>query len=116
MEQAKLIQPGFSTADAEYPDIHQEDGDVVLKFIDWQENLVEVFFAEVMAFKWQMAEVFYEGEDRDDSCYEIINSKWLKLHMQQSMAADSEEYKHYKFNFNGCGQFEILSTSFSKKT
>ena len=116
MEVAKLIQPPFSTADAEYPEIHQEDGDVILRYKDWQENIIEVFFAEAMAFKWQMAEVFYEGEDRDDSCYLIENSEWLKSHMQQSMAAETEEYNHYKFNFNGCGQFEILATSFTKQT
>ena len=116
MEQAKLIKPGFSTADAEYPEIRQEDGDVILKFQDWQENIIEVFFAEAMAFKWQMAEVFYPCEERDDSSYQIENSEWLKTHMQQGTATESEEFKHYKFNFNGCGQFEILATSYTKKT
>ena len=116
MEVAKLIQPSFSTADAEFPDVHQEDGYVVLMYKDWQENTVKVFFADPMAFKWQMAETFYEDEDRDDSCYVIENSKWLESHMEQSMAAETEEYNHYKFNFNGCGQFEILATNFTKQT
>ncbi|WP_036254426.1 hypothetical protein [Methylobacter sp. BBA5.1] len=114
METAKLIQPGFSTADAEYPEIHQEDGDVTLKFKDWQENQIEVFFADAVAFKWQMAESFLSGE-RDDSSYEIKGSDWLQLHVKQGEIAESEEYKHYKFNFNGIGQFEILALSYTVK-
>jgi hypothetical protein len=115
MESAKLIQPGFSTADAEYPEIHQVDGDVILKFKDWQEKKVEVFFADPIAFKWQMAERFFEGE-RDDSSYEIADSEWLRLHLSQSAISENEDYKHYKFNFNGCGQFEILALSYTVKT
>jgi len=112
MEIVKLIQPGFSTADAEYPEIHQEDGDVVLRFSDWQEKKIEVFFSDPIAFKWQMAESFHD-EERDDSCYEVLNSKWLDLHVKQGEIGVSEEYKHFKLNFNGCGQFEILSPGFS---
>lgn len=115
MEIAKLIQSGFSTADAEYPQIHQEDGDVILRFKDWQEKEVEVFFADPIAFKWQMAESFHK-EERDDSSYEILNSEWLALHLKQGGISESEEYRHYKFNFNGCGQFEILCLSFTVKT
>lgn len=115
METAKLIHPGFSTADAEYPEIHQEEGDVVLRFKDWRENEVEVFFADPIAFKWQMAESFHDGE-RDDSSYEIVESDWLDLHIRQGVVSGSEEYKHFKFNFNGCGQFEILALSYSIKT
>ena len=115
MEIANLIQPGFSTADAEYPEIHQEEGDVILRFKDWQEKNIEVFFADPIALKWQMAESFHDGE-RDDSCYEIVNSDWLALHIKQGEVSPSEEYKHYKFNFNGCGQFEILSLGYTAKT
>ncbi len=114
MERASLIKPGFSTADAEYPEIRQEDGDVVLRFKDWQQKDVEVFFADPIAFRWQMAESFHEGE-RDDSSYEILNSDWLALHVKQCVIAETEEYKHFKFNFNGCGQFEILSLCYTVK-
>lgn len=65
MQIAKKIEPGFSTADAEYPEIMQKDGDLSLCFKDWQERLIVVFFSDAIAFKWQMAESFLEGE-RDD--------------------------------------------------
>ena len=115
MEIAKLIQTGFSTADAEYPEIHQEDGDVVLRFKDWQEKVIEVFFVDPIAFKWQMTESFLDGE-HDDSSYEILGSNWLSENLKQGTIADSEEYKHYKLNFNGCGQFEILANGYTTKT
>ena len=114
-EEAKYLQVDFSTADAEYPEIIQEDGDVVLRFNDWKDNIIEVFFAESMALKWQIAEIFHEGE-RPDACYEIENSEWLNLHISQGEASKEEGFKHYKFNFNGCGQFEILATGFTKRT
>ncbi|GAB3536069.1 hypothetical protein Q5H80_07195 [Vibrio sp. SNU_ST1] len=115
MEIAKLLHTGFSTADAEYPEIHQVKGDVVLKFKDWQESIVEVFFADPVAMKWQMAESFLEGE-RYDSCYVIENSEWLNLHIAQDQISDAECYKHYKFNFNELGQFEIIALSYTVKT
>ena len=111
LEIAKLIETGFSTADAEYPEILQIEGDVILKFRDWREEKVEVFFADPIAMKWQMAESFLNGE-RYDSCYEIEQSNWLKLHIDQDEVSESEGYKHFKFNFNENGQFEILALSY----
>ncbi len=115
MEIAKLIEPGFSTADAEYPEINQDDGDLIVRFVDWQERRVEVFFGDTIAFKWQMAESFLENE-RDDSSYQIESSNWLELHYKQGEIGQNEKYNHYKFNFNGCGQLEVLAQCFTVKT
>lgn len=111
---AKPIETGFSTADAEFPTIRQINSDVVLKFKDWQERFIEVFFSNPIAFRWQMAEILHDKE-RDDLCYEILNSSWIDLHIKQGIISQLEDYKHYKFNFNSCGQFEILSPSYSVK-
>ncbi|MFA0294330.1 hypothetical protein AB4487_23580, partial [Vibrio splendidus] len=115
LEIAKLIDTGFSTADAEYPEIFQVDGDVILKFRDWREEKVEIFFADPIAMKWQMAESSLNGE-RCDSCYEIEQSNWLKLHIDQDEVSESEGYKHFKFNFNEIGQFEVLALNYQLKT
>jgi bisphosphoglycerate-independent phosphoglycerate mutase (AlkP superfamily) len=112
---AKVFDPGFSTADAEYPDIRMEEGDLVLRFKDWRGEEIEAFFSDVIAFKWQMIETFSEGEEYDRS-HEILHSEWLAAHVAQSCIAETEEYKHYKFNFNGCGQLEVLANGFIKKT
>lgn len=114
MQIANQIEPGFSTADAEYPEIKQEDGDLTLCFKDWQERSVEVFFGDTIAFKWQMAESLLENE-RDDCCYEIIGSEWLELHRKKGEIGP-EEYNHYKFNFNAVGQFEVLAQCYTVKT
>jgi hypothetical protein len=115
MERAKIIDPGFSTADAEYPKICQVDGEVLLRFKDWQERSIEVFFVDPIAFRWQMIETFIEGEAYDRS-HVIENSAWLAEHRRQGAIGEKEEYQHYKFNFNGCGQFEVLSNGFRQST
>ncbi|WP_065188519.1 hypothetical protein [Shewanella woodyi] len=115
MERFELIDTKFSTADAEYPEITQIDGDVILKFKDWQEQDIEVFFADSIAFKWQMAEVL-TPEERFDSCYEVVNSQWLQLHVDHEIISNTEGYKHYKFNFNELGVFEVLALAYTLKT
>ncbi|QTL35002.1 hypothetical protein [Pseudoalteromonas viridis] len=115
VERFKLIDTGFSTADAEYPEIIQADGDVILKFKDWREQEIEVFFADPVAVKWQMAEVL-SPEERFDSCYEVVDSNWLQLHLEKEVVSASEGYKHYKFNFNELGTFEVLAIAYTLKT
>lgn len=115
MERAQVIETGFSVADADYPDISMEEGDLLLRFTDWTGERIEVYFPDAIAFKWQMTESFIEGE-AFDRCHEIVNSHWLQQHMQQGTIAETEEYKHYKFNFNACGQFEVIANGFSKRT
>ena len=115
MQIANKIEPGLSTADVEYPEIKQEDGDLTLRFKDWREKYVEVFFGDAIAFKWQMAESLLENE-RDDCSYEITDSEWLELHRKQGEIGSKEKYRHYKFNFNAIGQFEVLAQCYKVKT
>jgi len=114
MEIAELLKLSFSTADAEYPEIHQENGGVILRFIDWQERNIEVLFIDAIAHKWHMIEFFLEGE-RNDSIYKILDSNWLAEHLNQEVIRSMDKYKHFKFNFNRCGQFEILATEYTVK-
>ena len=112
MESAKLLETDFSTADAEYPEIIQVGADMIIKYKDWQEQTIEVFFSDPVAYKWQMAIVLFDNE-RDDECYEILDSHWLVSHIEEGVISATAGYHHYKFNFNECGQFEILSPYFS---
>jgi hypothetical protein len=41
---AKLLEPGFSTADAEYPSLALRHGTLVLEFLDWRERAIVVDF------------------------------------------------------------------------
>ncbi|WP_027856635.1 hypothetical protein [Marinobacterium jannaschii] len=114
MERAEIIDPGFSTADAEFPSIDIDEGDLVLRFKDWQEIQREVFFQDTVAFKWQMIEAFIDGEAYDRS-HIITDSQWLAEHVKQGEIGPQEEYKHYKFDFNGNGQLEVISNGFTVK-
>ena len=115
METAKIIQPGFSTADADYPVIRQENDELIVKFNDWRESEISVNFLNVIAFKWQTIETLIEGEAYDQS-HEIENSVWLKEHYRQGVIEKNEVYKHFKLNFNACGQLEILASGYEVKT
>ncbi len=92
MERAEIIEPGFSTADAEFPNINMDEGDLVLRFLDWQERQREVFFPDTAAFKWQMIETLIEGEEYDRS-HVITESKWLAEHVKQGEIGAQEEFE-----------------------
>lgn len=115
MEYAKIIESGFSVADAELPYVNMNGGDLVLKFKDWQENYIEVCFLDVVAFKWHMIEMLIDGEEHAKS-HVIINSEWLAKHVEQEVIGAQENYQHYKFNFNENGQLEVISNGFEVKT
>jgi RNAse (barnase) inhibitor barstar len=110
-ETATLINPGFSTADADYPEIHLLNGELFVRFQDWQEKTIEVVFVDTIAHHWQSAEILLEGE-RNDSCYEISHSRWRFDHVQQGVIDSIEDCQHYRFNFNTCGQLEVLARSY----
>ena len=109
---AEPLQPGFSTADAEYPELRLIGGVLSVKFQDWTERTVQVQFNEVCAFRWQEAENLLEGEPYDGAC-EVMQSEWLKRHVEAGSVSPDSGYRHLRFNFNACGQLELLCTSFS---
>lgn len=115
METVKLLDLGFSTADAEYPELHQEDGDLRAEFKDWQEKAIKLYFADPVAFKWQMVFDLLEGE-RDDCCYEICSSFWLKQHVELEVINRDEGYKHFRLNFNELGQLDVIALNIEVRT
>jgi hypothetical protein len=115
MEQVNLIKTEFSLSDAEYPTFKKDGGVLTVVFEDWQESKIEIYFGEVVAFKWQECESYLENE-RDDCCYKIISSNWKKQHIEQGIILESEGYSHYRFNFNCNGQLEVISLGFETKT
>ncbi|KDM93482.1 hypothetical protein [Photobacterium galatheae] len=115
METIKLLNLEFSTVDAVYPSIHQEEGDFLVEFRDWQEKAVKLHFSDIVAFKWQMVFDLHEGE-RDDCCYEIHGSSWLIQHVQSEIINDHEGYKHYRLNFNEIGQLDVIALNLRART
>jgi hypothetical protein len=115
MEVAKPIQTSFSTADADYPEIQQTDDCLTVSYTDWKEQEVTVIFTDVAAFKWQTIESLIENEQYD-GCNEIQESSWLKAHIEQGAISSSEKATHWRFNFNACGQLEVIAGRFYEKT
>jgi hypothetical protein len=111
METAKIISTEFSTADADCPEMQLTDDILTLSFKDWQRKELTIIFEGVAAFKWQTIEAFIEGEEYD-RCHEIDDSSWLSEHLKQQAFTMQENHKHYKFNFNACGQLEVLAIKY----
>ena len=109
------LQSGFSTADAEYPELHLAGGKLHLTFKDWREQRIRVVFHEVCAFRWQEAEDLLPDEPYDGAC-EVARSEWLTRHIEQLAVDQNSKHRHLRFNFNACGQLEVLGTSFTVET
>ncbi len=106
------LNPGFSTADAEYPELHAVAGVLQLTFRNWREELIHVHFKDVCAFRWQEAGSLLPNEPDDGVC-ELVESEWLERHINQQTISKESKHRHLRFNFNSCGQLEVLCTSFS---
>ncbi|WP_431685658.1 hypothetical protein [Hahella sp. NBU794] len=107
------LNDSFSTADAEDLKIYSENGELTLHYQDWREQKVEICFNDVVAYQWSEAMELLDGE-RDDSCYEICDSEWIKLHCDQGLMHE-KSHRHYKFNFNDTGQLEVLAAGYNIK-
>jgi len=108
-EIAKLLNPQFAVADAENPKFSYTGDELYLSFVDWHEEEVRVVFKNCVAVKWQNADST-GPEDRDDCTYEIHNSEWLKLHLDQRMIEPNEKHRHFKLCFNAAGVLEVIAT------
>ena len=105
-EKLFLKHLGFSTADAEKVAIFFSSGSILrLKFLDWQEQKIQVEFSDVIAFSWNQEEPNHKRMS-DDCVYEVINSSSLLKYKE--IPEDFEKYKHYKFCFNACGILDVI--------
>lgn len=112
-EKAILLNPGFSVADAEYPDIFLKDNTLVVEFVDWREHTIRVTFLNAAGLKWQEIMPKEGPEVRDDECYEILNSKWLEAYFGQMVRSVDDHLHHFKLYFNTYGPLEVLASSFT---
>jgi len=110
MQYVKTVDPGFSTADAEYPELHSTTGGLRVTFRDWREQLVSIEFIDVCAFRWQEAGALLPNEPYDGSC-ELFESEWLDAHVRGGAIPPGSAHRHLRFNFNACGQLEVLCVS-----
>ncbi len=100
------LSTGFSTADADRPDISYTSGDLVVKFKDWREQLVSLRFPEAVAFRWQDETALPAGV-RDNTPYEVTNSAWIAA-LRSSNALPQQPH-HYMLCFNAAGVLDVVS-------
>ncbi len=113
MPKVELINPGFSIADAEYPELQLIQGVLHLRFKDWKEQQVAVEFHEVFAFSWQEAEQSLLDDEPYDGVCEIHESELKARHESVGSIPHGQPSRHLRFNFNACGQLEVLCASFT---
>jgi hypothetical protein len=102
------VDLGFSVADGEKLKVSYESQALRISFVDWQEKPVVFLCRDTIAFRWQEAEYLLSDQERDDSCYEIIGSTWLRQHEEQHMTWEGPTFHHYKLNFNAAGILESI--------
>jgi hypothetical protein len=101
-----ILSAGFSTADADRPEIAYARGELLVKFIDWRERPVALRFGNAVAFRWQ-GEAALPAGVRDDSPYEVIDSAWIAE--LGSFNALPREPHHYMLCFNAAGVLDVVS-------
>ena len=113
-ETVVIFNPGFSVADAENVTYSYDGEHLYIHFVDWQENQIKVKCENTFGFKFQSAEYQLSEDERFDSVYLVYNSQWIEYHKEQDAAWSSEEWKHYKLNFNECCVIEVLCSKLDK--
>jgi hypothetical protein len=105
------INLGFSTADAERPELEFVGGDVQFSFVDWQEKRVRLMASDVRAFSW-LEELDVAGI-RNDATYEVLESDLIQKNLDWNVILPSDGYRHFKLCFNAAGVFDVLCKSIS---
>ena len=102
---------GMHTADAEDISIQYNEGDLLLRYVDWQEQPKAFTFVEALAFRWQEFDDEARGQDiRDDMAYRVTDSPWLTRQCELQ-AEPAEQFTHYKLCFNACGVLDVICKS-----
>ena len=106
MPNAERLDPGFSTADADYPSMSYDGGELQLRFLDWREQPILVTFRDVSRFEWSdEPDDYFDGEPHDGTCI-VRKSGWIPR-----IAGDA--CQHYRLNFNaGGGRLDVACVSF----
>ena len=102
MENVRLINKLFSTADAEDIEYFSDGYDLTVKFTDWRRNRYTLLFPDV---EYLLISDYLDDEKYYYDCPQIVeNSDLVK-----KMKLDEDRYIHYMLGFNAWSNMEIVS-------
>ena len=113
-QSVEVVDIGFSVADAEDIKFRFDGEHLILEFIDWREQPVSVKFKNMIGYRYQLAEYQLSDKERFDSTHIVKDSEWVRIHLEQGEDWNSQEWYHYKLNFNAGGIVEVLCTAIEK--
>ena len=102
----KVVNLGFSTADAQDVSISFDGSDLTLTCVNWHGEPVKHVFNDALAYRW--GQDLGSKEVHDDETYEVQNSQWL-LQEAPLIGVDPSAYVHLKLCFNARGVLDVLS-------
>jgi hypothetical protein len=102
----RKVHLGFSTADAAGVELRLRNSELELSFTQWNEEIINATFQDVLAFKWENE--LDDSTLRDDGTYQVEGSTWLKRQAGLQDISDISAYAHYKLCFNSVGVLDML--------
>ena len=107
----QIIDLGFSTSDADNPDLRFTGGDFSFSFTDWREQPVRFIAAEVCTFSWVDEGAI--SDIRDDVTYEVFDSELMQKCYSSSIISPRDGYRHFKLCFNAIGVLDVVCKKIS---
>ena len=105
---------GLQIADGEDIKLSYERDLLECSFLDWREQRTVFVCIGTIAFRWQPIDCCLPQE-RPDSTYEILNSKWIAAHCEQGQIGDRQVARHFRLNFNAVGCLEVICQEIIRK-
>ena len=112
MQQLVSAVFGFSVADADVPDVHFAEGNLIITFKDWRERSVEHRFLDVLAFRWATTPSY--ATPREDSTFELRDSDWLQTELHRDRGLATSDFAHYILCFNASSTLEVICRRMNK--
>jgi len=114
-ERAKIIDPGFSIADAKHPSVSSSDSGLIIRFRDWRDDPIEVLFVDAISYRWDEIDWDLVKGEHSDCTHAIENSEWMAEHLVQNFFSGDDGFAHYRLNFS-MGTLEVISRHIESRT
>ena len=105
------LDASFSTADAEAPVLAYEGRALRVRFLDCRERSIELVFHSAIALSWDEGDPASCAAHRDDACYIVAGSDWLRRHVEVGTLEAASSHRHYKLCFNAAGVLQVIATA-----